>query len=88
MTLFSLVIILSLILITLNVVIAFSLYKRDDISRAQKFYQSILVFVIPFIGAFIVWSFHKSEDTPVSEMKKSNGSSGLDNYTVGGSGID
>jgi len=88
MTLFYLSIAFFLVLAVLNVAIIVSLFKREDISHKQKMYQSTIVFLLPFIGALIIWAFHKGEDIPLSEIKKNGGSSGPDNYTVGGSGID
>jgi hypothetical protein len=76
------------LLIIVNLLIVIPLFKREDIAYSQKVYQSIIVFAIPFIGASIIWAFHRGEDTPISENKKTDASSGFDSYTSGGTGID
>ena len=88
MALSNLVISFLILLLTLNLAVMTSLFKRPDITREQRIYQSIFIVLIPFIGALVVWAFHKNEDRGVSKVNTGRGGSGLDDYTVGGTGID
>ena len=79
---------LFVLLLTLNTAVVISLFRRTDIARKQKIYQSVFIFLLPFIGALMIRAFHKNEDLSISEIKRGKGSSGLNNYTAGGTGID
>lgn len=88
MTLSNVVILFLILLLTLNVAVVTSLFKRPDITRKQRIYQSVLILLLPFIGALMIWTFHKNEDHTLSKGNSGGGDSGLDDYTIGGTGID
>ncbi len=69
--------------VILNLVVSITVARRDDLNILQKTVQIIIAWLIPLFGAIGIWSLHKSYDEPI-EPSKPIGSSGLDNYTVGG----
>ncbi len=50
------------ILFILNVVVSIYLYKRDDLESFQKKAQIVVVWLIPFVGAIVLWLFNRSQD--------------------------
>lgn len=69
------------ILILYNLFISFLLSKSVELSSEQKFYQKIIVWLIPIFGAvfihFMLKDSVKTHDKPGSFAKRSNSSSGI-----------
>ena len=61
------------ILFILNVVVSIYLYKRDDLESFQKKAQIVVVWLIPFVGAIVLWLFNRSQD---DDNKPAGGSFG------------
>lgn len=56
------ILILVLLAVILNIFIIYRLAMSNSFDKKQKVYQIILVFVLPFIGAFIVWYFLRDDN--------------------------
>ena len=61
------------VLILLNIIVSIYLFRRDDLEKFQKVAQTIVVWLIPFIGAITMWLFNRSQD---DSNKPSGGSFG------------
>jgi uncharacterized membrane protein YqjE len=46
----------------LNLFVSVFIAKRDDLERFQKIAQIIIVWLIPVIGAIVMWAFNRSND--------------------------
>lgn len=50
------------VLLILDIVVSVFLINRDDLDKAQKTLQVLIVWLIPFIGALSMWIFNRSQD--------------------------
>jgi hypothetical protein len=80
MSLRIILILLVLVLVIFNLFVLASLLKRSDISRSQKYLQTLVVLALPFLGGAIIWSFHKSEDQKEPDRKSDGSGSDLGGY--------
>ncbi|GAC12721.1 hypothetical protein [Aliiglaciecola lipolytica] len=63
------------------------LIKRDDLDTFQKSVQTILVWLIPILGAIIFWRVNKSHDIAYEKTKAFGGGAGrLGAYDSAGDG--
>ena len=59
-----------IVLCVLNVSVSFSLFRRNDLEIIQKISQSVIVWLIPFLGAIGLYFFHKSQDNEIRKPFK------------------
>jgi hypothetical protein len=65
------------------------LFRRDDLDTFQKSVQIVLVWLIPVLGAIILWRINKSHDISSRNGKAfGGGASNLGSYDSAGSGGD
>ena len=77
--------------VIVSVFVSVFLIKRDDLDVFQKTVQTILVWVIPIIGAVVFWRLNKSHDLENNHTKKFGGGAGSGGYGTtsdGGGGSD
>ena len=60
----DLLIIAIVVLIIINIYVSFRLLKCDSLEVFQKGAQTIVIWLIPIIGAIIIYSFVSSYDKP------------------------
>lgn len=65
----TIVIVLASLMLYLSIVASIHLSKSDAFSAPQKFYQYVLIWMIPIIGSVIVLSVLMEELSPVMERK-------------------
>ncbi|WP_010386402.1 hypothetical protein [Pseudoalteromonas rubra] len=56
---------LSLSVLTLNVLVSVFIGRRHDLERFQKAAQIIIIWLIPVVAAIGLWAFYKSQDDEV-----------------------
>ncbi|WP_334060958.1 hypothetical protein [Alteromonas sp. S005] len=61
------------IYLVLNLAVSVFLVKRDDLDNVQKFFQILLVWLIPYFAAIGLWLFNKSQDQPVKQFSEFGG---------------
>jgi len=64
---------LLIVLLVLNTVVSIFILYRDDTEAVQKFFQIIVVWLIPFLGGIGLWLFHRSQSLPIRPTKDSFG---------------
>jgi len=77
--------------VIVSVLVSVFLIKRDDLDAFQKTVQTILVWVIPVIGAVIFWRLNRSHDLESNRTKEFGGGGGSGGYGTtsdGGGGSD
>ena len=50
------------VVIFLNIIVSFSISKRDDLDMIQKSLQILIVWLVPLIASVGFWLFHKNQD--------------------------
>ena len=69
----------------INIAVTVFLFKRDDLETFQKYAQSLFVWLIPLIGAIVMWRVNRSHDV---NYKRNNelggGASSLGTYDSAG----
>lgn len=75
------------IVVLLNVVVSIFLLRREDLEPFQKGAQIFIVWLVPILGAVIMWRVNKSHDSE-SKRKKAfgGGASSLGAYDSAGDG--
>lgn len=75
-----------IVLCILNIAVSFFLSRRDDLETVQKIAQTIIVWLIPFLGAVGLWLFNRSQDAETSKPQKGEfgGGSANSNYVNSG----
>ena len=63
------IIILIAIIATINIVINLLLLKRSEFKGTQLFLQSLIIWLLPIIGAAIIWTFIKEMDNKSEPSK-------------------
>jgi hypothetical protein len=56
------------ILFLINILVSFYIAKRDDLERFQIYSQIVIVWLIPLIGAMVLWLFNRSHDAPANTI--------------------
>ncbi|GLX76714.1 hypothetical protein tinsulaeT_00540 [Thalassotalea insulae] len=79
----SSVIILISILVIINIAVSLFLFRRDDLEKFQKVGQTIVVWLIPFVGAVIMWVFNRNQEVHVSKQKRPLGGEAPGEHHVG-----
>ncbi len=69
----DLLIIAIAVLIIINIHVSFRLLKCDSLEVFQKVAQTIVIWLIPIIGAIIIYSFVSSYDKPNPPRNRNDG---------------
>jgi len=77
----STILIIIVTLILLNIFVSIYLFRRDSLDQFQKIAQTILVWLIPFIGAIVLWLFHRSQDDEITRSKPKFGGDSPSEHT-------
>lgn len=52
----------------INVVVTVFLFRLDTLEQFQKYAQSLIVWIVPFVGALAIWLFNRNDyDNPKSK---------------------
>jgi hypothetical protein len=78
MTLTNILYAVAVIVIVLNIYVNFRLILSSDFDRFQKIAQSIIIWVIPFFGAVIVWFIVSDSGGKGPGQRNFGGGSGSD----------
>jgi hypothetical protein len=74
-------------LFIINIAVSIFLFRRDDLESFQKISQTIFVWLIPLVGAIVMWRVNKSHDISYKRNKElGGGASSLGSYDSAGSG--
>jgi hypothetical protein len=65
---FSFTIVFGLTLLVANLWVSANVIRNPLSSQAQKAYQCVLVWLVPVLGAAIIWSFLPSEATQKTDV--------------------
>jgi len=75
------------ILLILNILVTIILLKNASFSNKQKKYQLILIWLLPLLGALLIYTFIR-EDNKTFIVTKTNNSRSIDNPSETESGGD
>ncbi|GLX80542.1 hypothetical protein tinsulaeT_38820 [Thalassotalea insulae] len=72
----STLLIIAATLAVINVLVSIFLFTRDDLEKFQKIAQTVIVWLVPFVGALVMWLFNKSQviNKPKSKAPLGGGS--------------
>ena len=73
-------------LFIVNVAISIYVSKSDDLESSQKKMQIVLVWVIPFLGAFFCWKMNRIHDDITEPNKTFGGGDNNTGYDAAGTG--
>ena len=76
------------VLLLLNIYVNIRLVFSPDFNRVQKFSQSIIIWLLPFIGGFIVFYFVRDQSRVIAPNRNDIGSSGYASGIGDGGGGD
>ena len=77
----TVLIMLALLLLALNIKAMLVLVRSPRYARMQKWLQIVLIWLVPYLGALLVWSLAK--DTPTSRVTTDlTDNIGLDGYKI------
>jgi len=71
-----LLIIGAVFLVLLNIYVSVFCFRREDLDTFQKCAQSILIWMVPFIGATLVYSINTSSDSSGNSLNGSDAPTG------------
>ncbi|OKY24817.1 hypothetical protein [Thalassotalea sp. PP2-459] len=77
------VLILIFALAIINIAVSIFLFRRDDLEKFQKVGQTIVVWLLPFVGALIMWVFNRSQEPHIAKQKKPLGGEAPGEHHVG-----
>jgi hypothetical protein len=60
-----------LLFLIINILVSVFCFKRDDLSRFQKFSQSAIVWLVPILGAILVYSINSNRDDATQDLNGS-----------------
>jgi len=63
----------ALTVIILNIYVTIRVWRKSDFEKFQKIAQSIIIWVIPIIGALVILAFIKSDETPKGPYNPNDG---------------
>ena len=73
----------------INIAVTVFLFRLDDLEPFQKYAQSFFVWLIPIIGAIVMWRVNRSHDISYKRNKElGGGASSLGSYDSAGDGGD
>ena len=72
--------------VLVSLAVSVYLSTRDDLDRTQKSLQMLIVWLIPVLGALLLWQFNHSQDMPMYRHKEFGG--GSHNSNDNGSGAE
>ncbi len=61
------------LLFVINIAVTIFLFRRDDLEAFQKYAQSLFVWLIPLIGAIVMWRVNRSHDVSYKRNKELGG---------------
>ncbi len=75
-------------LVVVNLIVSIYIFVKDDLENFQKNIQIVLIWVIPLLGAVIIWLVNRSFNPPKKITTNDNlqGSSVYDNGSSGAGG--
>ncbi|KZN35732.1 hypothetical protein N474_18315 [Pseudoalteromonas luteoviolacea CPMOR-2] len=56
------VLIAGMVLVIINIMVSVLIFRRVDIEKFQKIAQTIIVWLIPFVGGVGLWLFYRGQD--------------------------
>jgi len=62
------------LVIIINIMVSFYIYRRDDAELLQKIAQIFIVWLVPFFGAIGLFMFHRNNDKQHHPLKNLEGS--------------
>ena len=78
------------LLVVINTAVTVFLFRRDDLEPSQKYAQTFFIWLIPIIGAIVMWRVNRSHDVSYKRNKElgggSSNSSAYDSAGGGGGG--
>ena len=66
----------------LNLFVSIYIIRRDDLENFQKFAQTLIVWIIPLLGATALWMFHYNSDNPKPTKRRIVGGGPVDSSGV------
>ena len=61
------------IIVLLNLYVSIRIWRKEEFSHFQKVSQSIIVWLIPLVGALLIMAFIKDDETPKGPYNTNDG---------------
>jgi membrane-anchored protein YejM (alkaline phosphatase superfamily) len=62
-----------IVTLTLNGIVSWYVSRLDTLTTTQKFVQAIIVWLVPVVGAFLIYVFHRSDSEQIKLNKSTEG---------------
>ena len=62
-----------IVMLTLNSAVSWYVSRLETLTTTQKIVQTIVVWLVPFVGAFIIYIFHRTDAEPIKPYKPTEG---------------
>ena len=59
-----------ILLVIINILVTLKLVEKDDFSKTQKYIQSFVIWLIPYLGAIFIYAFHRNIEAPKKASKR------------------
>ena len=55
---------LLILVLAFNILVTLKLLRKEEFDKKQKIRQAIIIWILPLLGAAIIYAFLRSEDEP------------------------